>query len=74
MSEEYLFEYKSIFSPLEVIKLHSKQETHFAQGGTVLVPPNLIAFFNEIHKLIVKTRKLKDILLTRVTRSDNFRI
>ena len=45
MSEEYLFEYKSIFSPLEVIKLHSKQETHFAQGGTVLVPPNLIGFF-----------------------------
>ena len=50
MSEEYLFEYKSIFSPLEVIKLHSKQETHFAQGGTVLVPPNLMGFFYEIHK------------------------
>ena len=43
-------------------------ETHFAQRGVILAQPNLIGLICEMHKLTIRTRELKDILLIILTR------
>ena len=63
-----LFGYKQIFNALEVIKYYSILETHFAQRGVILAQPNLIGLICEMHKLTIRTRELKDILLIILTR------
>ena len=63
-----LLEYKPIFNALEVIKYYSIWETHFAQRGVILARPSLIGFLCEMHKLTIRTRELKDILLIILTR------
>ena len=51
-----------------MIKYYSILETHFAQRGVILAQPNLIGLICEMHKLTIRTRELKDILLIILTR------